>query len=446
MTIPAFSGLNTALRGVQAHQAALDVTSHNISNVDTDGYSRQQVVFGASAYLKVAAGAKQDGTGAQLGQGVDVLNYRRLRSDFLDLQYRAQTMNAAQSETTAQQLTAVQSALGSNTANDLGKLLDKFWTSWDTLAANPSSQAAKDDVANNAANLAARFKSLDSDMAAAAQQATGAVTDMLSADGPIKPIADELGKLNDQINRAIQAGVEPNDLLDRRDLLLDQLSQYGQVSVTADPTLNADGTRANPGMVQVSFGGAATPLVSQTTVTMPTTATLSATPGGKLGGLQDAVAKIGAYRTTLSAMASNLITGVNTLATNPIFSGTDATDIAGIATGATVTATTAGGAAGDNSVASAIAKLRGGAVDTAYAGLVRNIGADVADANNANTTATSVLASISAQRQSVSGVSMDEEMANLIKFQRGYQAAARALTTMDDILNTLINSTGRVGM
>lgn len=446
MTIPAFSGLNTALRGVQAHQAALDVTSHNISNVDTAGYTRQQVVFGASASLLIDAGAKQDGTGTQLGQGVEVLQYRRIRESFLDLQYRGQNMAASQSEVTAQRLGTVQSLLGSNTANDLGKLLDNFWTAWDGLASNPSSQVNKDAVANAAGQLTARFNQLDSDLATSGQQATDAISDLLSDSGPIKPIADELSKLNERINIAVQSGTEPNDLLDRRDQLLDQLSQYGQVSVTADPTLDASGNKAYPGMIQVSFAGATTPLVSQATVTMPTTATLGTAPGGQLGGLQDVVGKVNGYRANLSTMASSLISGVNALATNPIFSGTSAADIATVATGATITATTAGGAAGDNSVARAIAALRGGAVDQGYAGLVRSIGSDVKNALNANATATSVMASIDGQRQSISGVSMDEEMTNLIKFQRGYQAAARALTTMDDILNTIINSTGRVGM
>jgi len=445
MTIPAFSGLNTALRGVQAHQSALDVTSHNIANVDTDGYTRQQVVLGAAPSLLIDS-IKQDGSGAQLGQGVDVLSYRRIREDFLDLQYRTQSTVASQAETTARRLSTAQSLLGTGTANDLGALVDKFWTSWDTLASNPSSQAAKDGVVGAAQNLATRLNSLDKDLAASGQQATDAIGDTLAADGPIKPIADELASLNQRINIAVQSGSEPNDLLDRRDQLLDQLSQYGQVSVTADPTLDANGNKAYPGMIQVSFAGATQPLVSQTAVTMPTTATISATPGGRLGGLQDAAAKIAGYRTTLSSMASSLITGVNALATNPIFSGTGATDIATVATGATVTAAPAGGAAGDNSVASAIAKLRGGTVDTSYAGLVRTVGADVQSATNTYATASSVLTSISGQRQSVSGVSLDEEMSNLIKFQRGYQAAARALTTMDDILNTLINSTGRVGM
>jgi flagellar hook-associated protein 1 len=445
MTIPAFSGLNTALRGVQAHQAALDVVSHNISNIETPGYSRQQVVFGASPSLTID-GAKQDGTGAQLGQGVDVLSYRRLRDDFLDLQYRAQNMTAAQSDVTAKRLGVVQSALASNTDSDLGKLLDKFWTSWDTLAANPASTDAKAAVVGAAQNLAQRFQTLDADIATASTQATTAISDMLSDAGPIKPIADELAKLNTQINMAQSAGVSPNDLLDRRDLLLDNLSQYGQVSVTADPTLNSAGQPAYPGMIQVSFGGAATPLVSQTTVTMPTTATLSATPGGQLGGLQDVVTKADGYRTTLATMANAIITNVNALSANPVFTGTGANDIAVVATSATISAGAAGAAVGDNSAANSIRALRGGAIDTAYSGLVRQIGSDVQTATSTNTTATSVLTSITAQRQSVSGVSMDEEMASLIRFQRGYQAAARALTTMDDILNTLINSTGRVGM
>jgi flagellar hook-associated protein 1 len=445
MTIPAFSGLNTALRGVQAHQAALDVVSHNIANVDTPGYSRQEAVFGAAASLKID-GTKQDGTAAQLGQGVDVLSYRRIRDDFLDLQYRAQNTNASQADVASKRLGVVQSGLALNTDSDLGQQLDKLWTAYDTLASNPTSSDAKAGVVGAAQNVAQRFQTLDSDIAAAGTQATAAISDMLSDAGPIKPIADELAKLNVQINQQQQAGQQPNDLLDRRDQLLDQLSAYGQVSTTPDPTLGSDGKPAYPGMIQVSFGGATTPLVSQTTVTMPTTGTLSATPGGQLGGLQDVVAKTDGYRTTLATMANTLMSSVNALSATPVFSGTGANDIAVVATSATISAGAAGAPAADNSVANAIRALRGGAVDTAYSGLVRTVGSDVQTATSNNTTANSVLTSVDAQRQSMSGVSMDEEMASLIKFQRGYQAAARALTTMDDILNTLINSTGRVGM
>jgi flagellar hook-associated protein 1 FlgK len=444
MSIGSFGGLNTALSGVTAQQRALDVTAHNIANVETPGYSRQEAVFGVRPSLNVPAGAKLDGTGAQLGQGVDVMTYRRLRDDFLDLQYRAQNMTGGQADVTAQRLGLAQDALGSGDA-ELGKQLDKFWSSWQTLAANPQSASAKSAVVGIAQTLAQRFATLDSDFNTIGTQATAAVTDLLSDQGPIKPIADELAKLNTQIN--MQQGVgQPNDLLDRRDLLLDQLSRYGQVSVTPDPTLDAQGQPAYPGMVQVSFGGATTPLVSQGTVAMPTTATLSATPGGQIGGLQDVAGKVAGYRTTLSGLASSIITSVNAAASSPVFSGTGATDMAVVATSATISAGVSGGPAGDNSVALAIAALRGGTVDTGYAGLISTIGSDVRTAEGNSSTSASVLDSLTARRQSVAGVSMDEEMSNMIRYQRGYQAAARALTTMDEMLDTLINSTGRVGI
>jgi flagellar hook-associated protein 1 len=446
MSISTFNGLNIALRGLTAQQRALDVTSHNIANIETPGYSRQEAVFAASPVLDVAAGALQQGQGAQLGQGVDILTYRRLRDDFLDLQWRAQNMSGGQAEVTAQRLDQVQTALGSGSASDLGALLDKFWSAWQTLAANPQSGSAKSNVVGTAQTLAQGFNRLDADFASLGAQATQAVTDLLSPQGPIKPIADELAKLNLQINQAVNAGVPHNDLLDRRDLLLDQLSRYGQVSVVADPTLDALGNPAYPGMLQISFGGATTPLVSQSTVTMPTTATLSATPGGTLGGLQDVAAKVAGYRATLSGLAASLIGSVNGLSSTAIFSGTGSTDIAVVATAATVSAGAASAAAGDNSVALAIAALRGGAIDGGYAGLVQTIGSDAHIAENNQDTTTRVLDSLTEQHQSVAGVSMDEEMANMVRFQRGYQAAARALTTMDEALDTLINRTGRVGL
>jgi flagellar hook-associated protein 1 FlgK len=444
--ISTFNGLNIALRGLTAQQRALDVVSHNIANVETPGYSRQEAVFGTSPDLPIAAGATQNGQGVWLGQGVDVLSYRRLRDDFLDLQWRAQNMSGGQAEVSAQRLNQVQTALGSGGASDLGVQLDKFWSAWQTLAANPQSASAKANVVGTAQTLAQGFTRLDTDLAALGSQTTAQVGSLLSAQGPIKPIADELATLNVQINQAQNAGMAHNDLLDRRDLLLDQLSRFGQVSVVPDPTLNASGNPAYPGMVQVSFGGATTPLVSQGTVTMPTTATLSATPGGQLGGLQDVAGKITGYRTTLNGLAASLISAVNGTSSTPIFSGAGSTNIAVVATSSTVSAGAASAAAGDNSVALALAALRGGAIDGGYAGLVQTIGADTANAATTQDTTKRVLDSLTQQRQSVSGVSMDEEMSNMIRFQRGYQAAARALTTMDEALDTLINRTGKVGL
>src|SRR5918911_1094231 len=100
MPISSFSGLQTALRGLLAEQRSIDVTGHNIANVNTPGFSRQEAALTASGALTIP-GATQNGSPAQLGTGVDVQAYRRIRDGFLDAQYRAQSMRLGYQQTTA---------------------------------------------------------------------------------------------------------------------------------------------------------------------------------------------------------------------------------------------------------------------------------------------------------------------------------------------------------
>jgi flagellar hook-associated protein 1 FlgK len=443
MSVSTFNGLNIALRGLLAQQRALDVTSHNIANAETPGYSRQEAVLATPPALNLGYSGQLDGVGAQLGQGVDVLEYRRLRDNFLDVQWRAQNMTLGGQQATADRLGQAEDVLADGTDASLGSMLDKFWSAWQTLANNPEAPSAKTAVTGAAQTLIARFKSLSSDLGQIATQATAEVTDTLGPQGPVQAIATELGKLNQLISSQTKNNVQPNDLLDRRDQLLDQLSSYGQVSVTPDAT------PGNEGMVTVSFGGATTPLVQAGTATVPTAAQLN-NPGGRLGALLQIAAPLTAtppgtvagYQATLDNLAASLVTSVNAVHPTAFLSGTDVASLA--LTGNPPAAGT--GAAGDNSVATAIARLRGTAIDQGYAGLVQQIGGDSANASAAAATADQVVSALTERRQSVAGVSMDEEMTNMVRFQRGYQAAARALTTMDDVLDTLINRTGRVGL
>ena len=117
-----------------------------------------------------------------------------------------------------------------------------------------------------------------------------------------------------------------------------------------------------------------------------------------------------------------------------------------LTTSSTTIQTSSTSNAGANDVALAIAGLRGGAADTSYATFVSSVGSDVQSTQSTEQISQSVLTAISDQRQSVSGVSLDEEMTNLVQFQRGYQASARMLTTIDQMLDTLINRTGAVGL
>ena len=108
--------------------------------------------------------------------------------------------------------------------------------------------------------------------------------------------------------------------------------------------------------------------------------------------------------------------------------------------------TSSTGAAGGNDVALAIAGLRGGAAEQAYSSLIETVGSNVKTAQDEQANLQTTVTAISDKRQSVSGVSLDEEMTNLISFQRGYQASARTLTAMDEMLETLIEHTGVVGL
>ena len=104
------------------------------------------------------------------------------------------------------------------------------------------------------------------------------------------------------------------------------------------------------------------------------------------------------------------------------------------------------GAAGANELAMRVAELNGGAGDDAYRSFVTRVGSEVRDARRQESNAQVLADSVDDRRQSVAGVSMDEEMSNLIRFQRSYQASARAMSTMDEMLDVLINRTGRVGV
>jgi len=111
MPISSFYGLQTSLRGLLAQQRSIDVTGHNIANVNTEGYSRQAADLTASPSMLVPSGAVYDGSGAQLGSGVDVLAYRRIRDGFVDAQFRAQNMRLGYQTATQTVLTDAETAL-----------------------------------------------------------------------------------------------------------------------------------------------------------------------------------------------------------------------------------------------------------------------------------------------------------------------------------------------
>jgi flagellar hook-associated protein 1 len=453
MPIPSYAGLQTALSGLEAAQAAIDTTGQNIANANTPGYSRQRVVQTENNPLTIPALSSITGQGSQVGLGVDITTISRVRDQFLDSQYRAQNTNTSANNTTSTLLGQVQAALNEPSSSGLSSALNEFWTAWSGLQNNPTDQGAMQAVLGAGGTVAQSLNTLSGELTTLESQVTGqynTLTDPTS--GPVASDANAIAALNVQISQAQTSGLDANTLLDQRDALIDDLSQYSNVYVTQQPG----------GMVNVSFGNAAktaaggtadaTPLVNGASVNLAanvTDANLSGAGGtlGSLLGLYDSTTgtgKIASYLTQLDGVANRLVSSVNTAiasadtagATAPPFFSTSGVTAATIAVNPSLTASSTPYTAAE---AGSVANLSGKAADQAYNAFVTQIGGDVHSAQSAQQTAQSLLSAMGNQRQSISGVSLDEEMTNLIQYQQAYQASARVMNAIDATLNTLIN-------
>ena len=215
MSISTFMGVETALRGLLAEQRALDVTSHNIANASTDGYTRQRAELSPTAPLA-------DIPAGYIGSGVDVQQYTRIRDDYLDVQLRAQTMLQGYNDARSGGLGQVELTLSEPSDNGVSALLGKFWSAWQDVANSPESTTTRQTLLQSGASLAQGLQSLRQQFSridSQIQANTSATIDELNSN-----VAD-VAALDNQIATALANGLPPqNDLLDRRDVLVDKLS------------------------------------------------------------------------------------------------------------------------------------------------------------------------------------------------------------------------------
>src|SRR5919197_4444723 len=158
MSISTFVGIQTSLRGLLAQQRALDVTSHNIANASTVGYTRQEVSLAATQPLNVTARGMANG--GMLGTGVDVQSYRRVRDQFLDLQYRGQNMQLGEQSARSSALQDVELAFAEPGDNGIANALQEFWSSWSDVTNAADSGAARQGVLDKGRTLAQQVNDL----------------------------------------------------------------------------------------------------------------------------------------------------------------------------------------------------------------------------------------------------------------------------------------------
>jgi len=457
-----FGIINLGVSALVAYRNALDTHSHNLANVDTPGYSRQEAVLTTNPALP-QAGSVASLMWGQFGTGVNVETIRRAHEAFLGLQ--ARMLNSALGRWTAGAvpLREVESVLAPAPGEDLSAQLDRFWDTWESVANKPEDLALRYALRQSARTLADSFRNTVERLQSIRLSIDAGIQSRVEE---VNTLGREIGELNRQISVALAEGRAPNDLLDRRDLLLDRLallsgalafnSEGGHLIIYLDGRPLIQGatgyqlsmTSTDDGMVvRTSYDGG----IVQIT-------------GGEIGGLLLARdSSIPGYLSQLDTLAQTLVSEVNSrhqagyglddIAGRSFFApgsgaGDMALDPAVLADVRAIAAASAPGAPGDGSTALGIANLRatpvlgGQTLNQLAQSLLGSIGNDIANSDTQVRAHQAVLHQIRQQQQSAAGVSIDEELANLAFCQRAYEAAARVVTAADEMLAIIIERLG----
>ena len=512
-----FAGLSIASSGLFAAQRALDITGHNISNVNTRGYSRQRLNQAAQDPMSIVGGQ------GQLGLGVKMQFISQVRDEMLDIKYRTEVNTLGEWEEKYNSISQIEAIFNEPTDTGIRKVMDNFFEGLNSLSKDPSSPTTRAVFIQSAVALAQNFNHMTDNFEKMIRDANEEVESSVRS---INSMGSQIARLNKQILEAELDGSRANDLRDARNLLIDDLSKLVDIQVKEVPISNG-----NSSTLSILIQG--TPLVNHTDTNVLELETdqdhpmykdgLDAIPprtdlstirvsnikwatgssldqtklGGTIGGqlqqrdgFKDENKGIPYYVRFTSEFAKSFAETINTAhaagyalgATTP--SGLDIFESNG---GATINAgnikvnqallndptlLALGGVSGakdDNKNAIAMLELRNnksfiseidynplsgkskivlgeGTPEDVIKTMISTLGVDGQEAKRMFNNQQYLAEEIDSFRMSVSGVSQDEEMSNMIKFQHAYNAAARMITTVDEMIDVIINRMGRVGL
>lgn len=453
-----FQGISTASTALRAFQRALDVTGHNIANVNTPGYSRQRVEFGTfEPTLFFQGGAHA------LGNGVNIESINRIRDLFLEARRLAAGGDLGQSHAALDGMKQIEKLFLEPGGSGVADALDKFFNAWSGLATNPAERGNRVQVQMAGKTLADRIRGAWSNLDQLRSQ-TETQIDQTFRD--IDSLTSRIDALNKEIRHQSASGAQPNDLLDERNAAIRDLSKLvdirthtfddGSVAIYTNSLTLVDAGGASP--IWRNYNLSTNSLVDGSR-SVPVT-------GGTLGGLFTSLQKTLGAQKNLDDLANGLRAQVNALhlpgrtangSTGINFFNANTQDppelgastfalSAQVQSDADFIAAGTSGAAGDNGVALALSALRNAPTMSSnrtfskfFSDFATDVGRDVVYAKSAFETHDAVVKQIDQQIESVSGVNLDDEMANMMRFQRSYQAAAKALSTFDQVTEDLIN-------
>ena len=511
---PTFMGFEAAKSALFTNQKSLDIVGNNLANINTAGYTRQRVERGAVSFSAYTSRVSSSKIGLA-GQGVEALGVSQLRDAFLDKCFRDEYAKASYHSQAVNILSSIQSALtdGNDITSESGiqGAIEQLFSSLNQFINEPTLDSSANIVMSAFKNICQVLNQLDEKLQVVANQQ---IEDLKASVSRVNEITAAIAHLNEVISKdaallSENGHFKPNDLLDERNLLLDELAAYGDIKVTElpDGTINVDF-----GDHRVVSGNKADALAVSVTddqlvgVYWKTSGDNVVLTGGSIladlhfiNGLGNNVQNssesvmqgIPYYRDRLNSFAHALAT----LANNSVPEYDPATDAPKVdANGKIVYKTLLApsqysGSAGGQITAGNISlsvewtqngpgyfiynrneavedyaqKLASSLVDTRFTfqlygetftgtfaeynvEMLGRLGADLKFHEGRHEAFAAVADDFLDRRDEIAGVSQDEETADMIKYQKAYEAAARLMTILDEMLDVLINRMGRVGL
>lgn len=416
------STLNTAKSGMNVSQVAIQTTSHNISNINTPGYSRQRVNQSASSPYSMPGKNSNFGAG-QIGTGAKIDNVTRIRNSFYDYQYRSESHQYGSTSVKYEYFKNIEGIFNEPSDTAISSSLNSFFNSWSELSKDPQSSGVKSVVIENGKYLSnsinsafKRLESLEEGLDKQSEYIMDEVNSMLS----------QLDKLEKNIKIIQGSGKSPNDFLDQRDQLLDNLSfklniNDKDVKATLKKAYDANGK-----------------------VTLDDLTKSGVKISGELEGTLSMKQEINKYKDGLKQLSNTITSNVNKAAGQEIFKAKDGELISinpEMLQEPEKINVTADIALKVYELKSEKVNINGKdmTINTFYNSMIQDLGQSSAAVIRDESNQSKLLENIDSSRSSVSGVSLDEEMISLVQLQHTYSANAKVMSTIDSLLDVVVN-------
>ena len=462
-----FAGIELGKRALMGHQANLQTIGHNIANVNTPGFTRQRV--------RISTSYPELSVNGPIGTGLTVDDVYHVRDLFLGRQFREAQKDLGRWAYLDKSLQQIETIFAEPTDDDLNDVLDQFWNVWSALSTDAENSGHRSSLLATANQLINAFQRLATDLE---EQQRSTDRELESLTGEVNRMTGEIARLNQEIKRQEVGGSKANDMRDMRDRLIDELAAIvdlnaaeqsdGTTTVYMGSMLLVDGNSSfNIGVDADRDGDKITHYLTW----QGSTYRLKNINGKMAGLVETRDEMIPRYLAELNRIARTLVEQVNAIhmagyglggTTNVAFFDPNFTEAKNLRLNEAIVSDRNRISASDSAnpddrsngrVALQLADLRNALVmsnqtstiNQFYQSLIGSLGVEAREAGSFNQNFELVTQQVDNQRQSVEGVSLDEEMANLIKSQHAFDAASRVITVMDDALDTVVNKMGIVG-